>query len=90
MSIFSRLALVFTHGPELEWIVRTQRAEEKSREWEAQRHHLDLCFKHQQEQNHSHYSGKNCHYCQLLETIRHLDRNAGNPQTIVPEKGKEE
>lgn len=31
------------------------------------KHRLKLCYKHRQEQNHSHYSPKNCDYCKLLQ-----------------------
>lgn len=30
---------------------------------------LNLCFKHRQEANHSHFHEDNCNYCKLLKTI---------------------
>ena len=39
---------------------------------EQNRHRLDLCFKHRQEPNRSHFSEQNCHYCQLEQQIKSM------------------
>lgn len=49
--------------------VRVRRVAREEAEREARKHHLNLCAKHQQEQNHSHYSEKNCDYCKLLKQL---------------------
>jgi hypothetical protein len=36
---------------------------------ETKHHNLNLCYKHRQEQNRSHYSEKNCDYCKLLNKV---------------------
>lgn len=70
INFFRKLQYVFQYGTELNSILLKERQEianEASRiEHERVKHHLDLCYKHQQEAKHSHYSEKNCDYCKLL------------------------
>ncbi len=66
-----RLMLVFTYGPELDEVLQDTRRKKQEEKWEADRHRLRLCEKHQQESTYSHYAPCNCHYCRLLE---HLDK----------------
>lgn len=67
MNIFSRLKVCFTHGPELKTHLDQLRQDTLKAEFESRKHNLNLCYKHRQEQNFSHYSEKNCDYCKLLE-----------------------
>ena len=43
--------------------------ENENQERKLRNQHLKLCFKHQQEQNHSHYSEKSCDYCKLINRL---------------------
>lgn len=65
MNFFTRLVYLFTAPREVEELILDKRAEFKRQDYENQRHRLNLCYKHRQEQNHSHYSEHNCHHCQL-------------------------
>lgn len=65
MNFFTRLIYLFTAKAEVEELILDKRAEMLQQEHENNRYRLNLCYKHRQEQNHSHYSEQNCHYCQL-------------------------
>ena len=72
MSVFKRIWLMLTYGPEIEIVLKEIREKRREEERESNRHRLDLCFKHRQEQNHSTYSEGNCHYCKALKEIERL------------------
>jgi transposase-like protein len=44
---------------------------------EDKSHRLNLCLKHKQEDNQSHYSDHNCHYCQLKIKLAQQQRIPG-------------
>lgn len=73
MGLISKLRLLFAYGPELEIFLKHIREERAEKDRRARLHHLNLCVKHQQESNRSHYTEKNCHYCQLQAKIDHLE-----------------
>ena len=60
------LTLIFTYGPDLEEVLKEKKREREDAERKTNRHRLDLCFKHRQEQNRSIFSEGNCDYCKLL------------------------
>ena len=65
-KLLSRFQLTFKYGAELEDLLR----EAHNAKIEAARlqkaKNLNLCWDHQQEDNHSHFSKHNCDYCKLL------------------------
>lgn len=56
-------------------IIREKEAERIIAEAKNNAHRLNLCFKHRQEQNHSHYSENNCDHCKLLEKVKQLEES---------------
>jgi hypothetical protein len=70
MKWLNRLKLVFTYGEELDQVLIEKRRLKEEQIREEQKYHLNLCKKHQQESNHSHFSENNCHFCQLLKTLK--------------------
>jgi hypothetical protein len=72
--IFKRIWLALTYGPELDVVAKKIREEKEKRQKELERHHLKLCFKHQQEKRYSHFSEHNCDYCKLLKKYDALGR----------------
>lgn len=70
----AKLHLVFRYGPELSEMLSKERLANRQKEMDRKRTHLNLCYEHQQESNHSHFSEHNCHHCQLLtELARYKD-----------------
>lgn len=65
-NFFQRLIYVFRCGPELAELLAHKEEEIRQRDYAATKDNLNLCFKHQQERNHSHFSEHNCDYCKLL------------------------
>jgi len=63
------LMLILNYGPELEELLKEKKQERLEAECEANAHRLNLCFKHRQEQNHSHFSEHNCDYCKLQNQL---------------------
>lgn len=73
MSLFAKLKLIFTYGPELESILKGICAEKREQERLRNINRLNLCFNHRQESNHSHYSDGNCDHCRALAKIKELE-----------------
>lgn len=67
MNILKKLNLIFTYGNELEQVLKDVKKKKEDEAFKACANHLNLCLKHQQERNHSHFSEKNCDYCKLLK-----------------------
>lgn len=67
MSMFGKLKLLFSYNDQLEELLVKMKRDKENKERDARRHHLDLCLKHKQERNHSHFSEHNCDYCKLLK-----------------------
>lgn len=65
MSIFKRLMFLLTAGPEIDAIIKEEKRKALIKAHEDNAHRLNLCYKHRQEQNHSHFSSHNCDYCKL-------------------------
>jgi hypothetical protein len=83
-GLFKKLRFVLTYGPEIDSVLTRERisiqAGHTERERERKRHHLNLCTKHQQEGNHSHFSEHNCDHCKLLaKTAHRLGEDDGKP-----------
>ena len=76
-NFFDKIRLMGTYGSELESILKDKRKELESiaakQEFDRTKDHLQLCFKHQQEERHSHYGEKNCNYRQLLAKLKLLE-----------------
>jgi len=68
-KLIDALTLIFTHGPELEQVLEEKKRVKDDAEREANAHRLNLCYKHRQEQNHSHFSEHNCDYCKLRNQL---------------------
>lgn len=66
------LRLMFIHGPEFEAILKKEFEEKLKEEARLEKSRLNLCFKHRQERNHSHFSEGNCDYCKLLKELETL------------------
>jgi len=69
MGILKRLKFVFTHKTDIESLLKKEQQAREEIEFNEQRYHLNLCLKHQQERNRSHFSEANCDYCKLLNAI---------------------
>ncbi len=69
MKFFKRLRLVLSYGPEIDELLEATQKEREARRWEANKHRLNLCYKHRQEPDQSHYSPHNCDHCRLLERL---------------------
>lgn len=87
MKIAKRLALLFSAGNELDEFIERRRREKDEQERLERMHHLNLCRTHQQEQNRSHFSERNCHYCQLLARL-HAAREAASAARQQAEGGE--
>lgn len=72
MSLFKIFLLYIKHGNKLEKALEHLLELEREKERELTKDNLNLCVRHQQEKNHSHFSPKNCHYCQLLDENHRL------------------
>lgn len=70
MVLLQKIKILFLYGPELEEIVNKLKKEKAEMLWESRKNNLNLCYKHRQEHNHSHYSEQNCDYCNLLKETR--------------------
>lgn len=66
--MFKKLLFLFKYSKEIEILLAQKRKEKEDAEFQARRHHLKLCLKHQQERNRSHFSESNCDYCKLLKS----------------------
>lgn len=64
-TLLKRLRYLLTAPAELDGLIEELKKKKQAAEIEANRHCLNLCFKHRQERNRSHYCEANCHYCQL-------------------------
>lgn len=69
INFIKRLLLIFTYPGELKEVLEEKRMKKIKQQRESERHNLNLCFKHRQEKNHSHFSEQNCDYCKLLRKI---------------------
>ncbi len=69
-TTLSRIKLVFTHGEELDTLVKELREESDEQERNAKQHRLQLCFDHQPSSPGSHYAKHNCDHCKLLEQVK--------------------
>lgn len=72
MNFIARLRLVLTYGPEIKQILQERRREQERKQAEEHKYRLNLCYKHRQEQNRSHFAEHNCHYCQAQGEIGRL------------------
>lgn len=72
-NFFKKLKLVFSYGSEIEDILRDAHNVKAEKMRKQKANYLHLCFSHQQEENHSHYSEHNCDYCKLLKRNEKLD-----------------
>ena len=64
-QFIKRLKYLFTSTEALDILIAKEQRKIDDAERENQIHRLDLCYKHRQEPNRSHYSEHNCYYCQL-------------------------
>ena len=80
MQFLRRLWFALTWAEDLEALIRQEREKREAKEFEENRHRLHLCFKHRQEQNRSHYSPQNCHYCQLEARCTSLQHDLADTQ----------
>lgn len=95
--MFKRLIYLITAGDALDELIKEEKRKAYDLKQENNRYRLDLCYKHRQEQNHSHFSPNNCAYCKLEAKKNALKlqvsslRRGGykfNPKAI-PEKNNE-
>lgn len=73
LGFFTRLWWAITANEDFEKEVIARKREREDKERESRRYNLDLCYKHRQEHNHSHFSEKNCDYCKLLKERDRLE-----------------
>ena len=76
MNIFTRIKLIFTYTGELEEVAKKIRYEKADAERLARLSHLKLCFEHQQERYHRHYSPENCDHCKAQNEIKNAKGHA--------------
>ncbi len=73
--IFKRLKYLLTAPAELDELIEDIKTKAADEERIANRSRLDLCYRHRQEQNNSHFSPHNCDYCKLEEKINNLTKD---------------
>lgn len=73
-KFLKRLKYVLFAGDALDALIKQEQRKIEDAEREANRHRLQLCFKHRQEPNHSDYGENNCDYCRLQRHNHHLLR----------------
>lgn len=74
MKLLEKLKLVFSYGDELQVVLEDIRKNETEAQEATRKHHLRLCLRHQQEQNHSHFAMHNCDHCTLEAENKKLHR----------------
>jgi hypothetical protein len=77
MKFLKRFYIALMWGPELESLVKEKREEAEKQAFKDKELNLKLCFKHQQEQDRSHYSEHNCDYCILSRQVGNLCESIG-------------
>jgi hypothetical protein len=70
MNLFSKLELIFTYGKELEELLKKMRHEEEEAQRLMRVENLNLCIRHQQERNGSHFAEHNCDHCHVLKELK--------------------
>ena len=76
MNILKRLKYVFTSGDAIDALIQKENDDIIKAKEEMDKHRLNLCFKHRQEQNCSHYSEQNCDYCKLLNKLKEYEEKS--------------
>lgn len=71
-NFIAKLKLVLDYGPEIDEILQRRRLEKSVERAKEDRHQLNLCYRHRQEEKHSHYSDHNCDYCKALKGKRRI------------------
>lgn len=71
---FFLIIFVYRMSKDLRVAKKLRKELELQKLMESRKHHLNLCIKHQQEQNRSHFSEHNCDYCKALKRIKELER----------------
>jgi hypothetical protein len=75
--MFKYIKIMLFYRKELDQLIKKQREEFERLKREEKKYNLNLCKKHQQERNFSHYSEKNCHYCQLQKELELCKQERG-------------
>ena len=70
IKLINRIRLLFTYGEEIDEVLEKMRKEKEEKERIKRSTYLKLCYKHQQEEYHSHYSEQNCDYCKILKKLK--------------------
>lgn len=75
--MWNKLRLLFEYGPEIEALLVERRQKAADEAHKAKYYHLDLCLKHKQEANQSHFSEHNCDFCKVKKELTKLGGHYG-------------
>ncbi len=68
-KVLRSIKLSFLYGEELEVLLKQIKYKKEQEQFELKKDNLNLCLRHQQEENRSHYSEDNCDHCKVLKKL---------------------
>lgn len=78
IRLIKRFRFIMAYSAEIDELLKEQlderRRAKENAEREERRHMLNLCYKHRQEPNHSHFAEHNCDYCKALAKLGLTDK----------------
>jgi hypothetical protein len=84
LTMFKKLMFVFSHLAVIDTLIQKERTAQMEANHKAREHHLNLCLKHQQEGNRSHFAEHNCDYCKLLKKVENVPIGPDVPTPAGP------
>jgi len=77
-KLIEKLVLVFTHGDEINSLLKQKRINKLEAEFKAKRFELDLCKMHQPKSPGSEFAQHNCDHCKLEKKYQYLRDKVNN------------